>query len=487
MKNGPRIIAFSPARYKLVSSALVRLTATGLFIAALPSCALLDPSNPYGGVPRRVLSGYGLAPGPTASPTLHPTTRAVEAPITLATAVEIALDNNPELAAAHYSVDAAKAQRDVAVGAVLPKINLQGGYTYFREDRLIKPRRPGTLKVLGFTDELVTGNIVLTMPLYTGGRLRNQVKVAELIAQSTKQQLLRSRTELVFNVSSVFYSILGHQEVINSIMFSRRTLLEHHKRAKQMFDAQKAAKVDLLRTKVRLADIEQQVIRERNVLNIKRFYLANLLGLSKQDKLLQIQGELGLSDAPANLGEGLTRTLANRQDYQSLKSKIDAQQKNLDIAKARRLPEVRFRASYGNQWAADSHDKNEVGEVGVFAVIPIFEGGRIEARIRRERSRLRAQKERLRKLELHIRLEMETARSNIESTRARVSVTQQAVEQGKESLRIERAKYELGKGAIVDVLDAQSALLNSQMNYYRALADYNTALAQFRLAVGEKQ
>jgi len=25
------------------------------------------------------------------------------------------------------------------------------------------------------------------------------------------------------------------------------------------------------------------------------------------------------------------------------------------------------------------------------------------------------------------------------------------------------------------------------MNYYRALADYNTALAQFRLAVGETQ
>ena len=62
---------------------------------------------------------------------------------------------------------------------------------------------------------------------------------------------------------------------------------------------------------------------------------------------------------------------------------------------------------------------------------------------------------------------------------------EKAVEQARESLRIEREKYNLGKGAIVDVLDAQSAMLDSQTNYYRALADYNTAIAQFRLAVGQ--
>jgi len=43
--------------------------------------------------------------------------------------------------------------------------------------------------------------------------------------------------------------------------------------------------------------------------------------------------------------------------------------------------------------------------------------------------------------------------------------------QAEESPRIEREKYDLGKGSITDVLDAQSALLDSQTNYYRALAD----------------
>ena len=74
---------------------------------------------------------------------------------------------------------------------------------------------------------------------------------------------------------------------------------------------------------------------------------------------------------------------------------------------------------------------------------------------------------------------------NIGSNAQRVEATEKAIEQAKESLRIEREKYAQGKGAITDVLDAQSALLDSQTNYYQALAAYNVALAQYRLGIGE--
>ena len=455
---GLRITAFSLAR-KLVSGAMVGLTTAVLLAAALSEYA-------------------------TAS---DPTTQALQGPITLAEAIDISLANNPDLTAARYDVDEASAQRDIAFGARLPELRLEGGYASFREPRLIKPRRPGTLEVLGFTDELLAGDFVLTVPLYTGGRLRNHVIGAELITQARCQQLLHSRTELVFNVSSVFYSMLGQEEVINSLIFSQKALLQHHEKAKELFDAQKAARVDLLRTEVRLADIEQRFISERNALRIRGFLLASLLGLSGQYESLQIDGELTLMDVPTSLGQPLAAAFGNRQDYQSLRSRVTAQQKQIDIAKGERLPELSLRAAYGDRWAMDSSKHNEVGEVGVLFSVPLFEGGRIGARIRRERSRLGAQQQALRKLELQIRLEVETATSNIESTRARIAVTQKAVEQAKESLRIERSTYDLGKGAIVDVLDAQSAMLDSQTNYYRALADYNTALAQFRLAVGERQ
>jgi outer membrane protein TolC len=75
---------------------------------------------------------------------------------------------------------------------------------------------------------------------------------------------------------------------------------------------------------------------------------------------------------------------------------------------------------------------------------------------------------------------------NIQSSRERIDATRKAVDQALESLRIEGLKYDAGKGAILDVLDAQSALLDSQVNYYRALTDFHTALAQLRFATGEE-
>jgi outer membrane protein TolC len=253
---------------------------------------------------------------------------------------------------------------------------------------------------------------------------------------------------------------------------------------------QKAARVDLLRTEVRLADIEEQLLRERNILDIKRFTLARLLGWEGKDDSISIHGQLELdrkTDDIREVDSAFQSALTQREDYQALLLKIDAQQKAVASEKGVRMPRVSLNASYGDQWDEDDSDiHNEIGNVGVLVDIPLFEGGQISARINRERHRLNAVRKALDDLRLKIRVEVKTAIANIQSTEARIGVAQKAIEQAKESLRIEREKYRLGKGAIVDVLDAQAALLDSQMNYYKALAEHKTARAEYRLAIGQK-
>ena len=90
-------------------------------------------------------------------------------------------------------------------------------------------------------------------------------------------------------------------------------------------------------------------------------------------------------------------------------------------------------------------------------------------------------------MKLQIQLDVETAILNIKSASERLRATETSIAQAKESLRIEREKYAEGKGSITDVLDAQDALLNAQTAYYYALSDYNTAIAQWRLAIGEEK
>jgi outer membrane protein TolC len=295
----------------------------------------------------------------------------------------------------------------------------------------------------------------------------------------------------------MFFSILAQKRVVESLDFSRQVLQEHLKRVDALVAAQKAAEVDRLRTKVRLADIEQRLVREENVLAIQRRAWVNLLGLtptgSGADEPPFPKGELTSKqeNAVPDFNSALALAWEKRDDYLAARSALEAQARKVDVARAGHWPTVYLVGSYGERWAVGptsglGDETDDIGRIGIVAEIPIYEGGRVDAKVAEQRAKLAAARERLRKLELQIRLDVETALLNIQSSQQRIEAIKTAVEQADESLRIEREKYDLGKGAIVDVLDAQDALLESQTNYYLALADYNVAVAQLHLAVGDQ-
>jgi outer membrane protein TolC len=130
-------------------------------------------------------------------------------------------------------------------------------------------------------------------------------------------------------------------------------------------------------------------------------------------------------------------------------------------------------------------DQVDVGRVGLVLEIPLFDGHLTGAKVAEQTARQRGAQERLRKLELQIRFEVETALSEIAAARERVQTSEQAVGQAEESFRIMKEKYDLGKGTMTDVLDAQTALVTAQTSYARALADLAVADARRKLAVGE--
>ena len=430
-------------------------------------------------------SHYARPSVPTTQPTL-------DGPLTLERAVSIALAYNPDVGSKSAELEQAKAAKAGAAGAAWPALRAVGGYTHTLDDQRVVPARFNG-EAGAFSDDLLFGDLVLSVPLFTGGQISNRIKAAELLAAAAEHRFVRTREELVFNVASIFYAILGQERVIDSLVFSKKTLEEHRTRIQGLIDAQKAVKVDLLRTEVRLANIEQRLVQERNTLAIEKRVLANLMGLGTEiAQTASPAGELPTDVVQATLEDDLSVAYRRRSDYLAALAETDAQARRVDAAKGARWPQVFGRAYYGGRYGIDADrpagvsDSADVAGAGVVVELPIFEGGQIAARIHEERMRLLGASERARKLQLQVRLDIETAVLNINSSRERVLATGKSIEQAKESFDVERLKYEQGKGAIVDVLDAQSALLEAQTTYYRALADHQTARAQLRLARGEQ-
>jgi len=512
----------------------------------LSGCVTLAPTDPYKDVPVTRPEGeqpvIGIASAPEASAALPAPASDV---LTLEECTALALQNNPEILAAGLEVEAARAETRIKGAGRWPSVRLTGSYFHYQDDqRLTPPLSPGAATY--YANDVLSTDIIVRMPLYAGGRIVNEFRAAELLAKAMDDTLARTREELVFNVASTYYGILAQKHVIQSLEFSRDTLDEHLGRVKQFIEAQKAARVDALRTEVRLADLEQQLLQEKTVLEIARRLLANLLGLdARRASGLALSDTLTVPASTPKLDDELKPAFQQRNDYAAALAALEAQAKRVDVARGEREPEVSLEASYGGRWglggsgepstqpsrsatftsgaqAASSRSNTtplpggasittttsstgsistrisqsgvepadnfeDVGKIGITVDIPIFEGGRIRAQIAKERAQLHAARQRLRKLELQIRLEVETAVLTVNSAGARVRVTQKSIAEAEESLRIERAKYDYGKGAIVDVLDAQAALLGAQTSYHRALADFNIATAQVQLATGDNR
>lgn len=424
--------------------------------------------------------------------------------------IEVARRNNPSLAAGAWDIQTALAQRDVAASEKWPQISTNDSYRNYVQTQRLQPARinaePGM-----FSTSILAMDLVLKMPIFTGGRIRSEISAAEFLTLAAENRLARTWEELIFNISSAFYTILGQHRLIESLQFSREVLTKHKRRVLDMMAANKAARVDVLRTEVRIADVEQRLVREETVLEIQHRLLTTLMGITVEGGPVKVQGDLRLTGSSPNLNGALSMAYSERGDYRAARASLDAQVMKINSARAAKWPKVSLDGSYGLRVAEGIDDNgvaytkklNEVkplrgpwpnpdsnlpvGQIGVALDYPIFDGGRISSQVQEQETKLIAAQQLLRKLELQIRLDVETALLNISSARRRAEATQKAIEQSKESYRIEQEKYDLGKGSITDVLDAQSAMLDAQTNYYKALSEYNIALAQLGLATGEKR
>ena len=433
------------------------------------------------------------APGPGANPQVEEKIVDIEKDgglFSLERCIEIALAKNPEIAAAKWDISAANSRLDVAKSAFWPQLSVEGGFQkYVDSQRLIAARFNGELGV--FDEDILRGDLVGKMTLYSGGRITSEAGAAEKLSEAETKKFIRTRDELIYGVTGVFYAILGQQKIITSLEFSRRALEEHLKRVSQLFDVQKVAKVDILRTEVRLTNLKQNLIKEENTLAVQKRLLFNLMGLDVAPENALFDQKLEPAETPIDTGWLVETAMKNRPDYNAAKNRMEAQALRVEAAKAGHWPSINLVGTYGvrNAPSPENIGRNtettgDVGFIGLLVTVPLFEGGRVSAKVSEETAALAAARERLKKLELQIRQETETAALDVLSNTARINATEKSIEQAKESFRIESLKYDLGKGSITDVLDAQSAQLEAETTYYRALIDYHISMARLKLATG---
>jgi outer membrane protein len=411
-------------------------------------------------------------------------------PYTLDSIIRYALKNNPRIRIAGKNVEGEGYGLDAAQAERMPRIDFGGGVTRYRWDTPLTPivisiPLSTNTEIPEFRRTIWDTGLSFRLPLFRGGRLMRNVRVAEM-RQGVAVDTLKSTTQdLVYNLSSVFYKIAQLEKLYLANDGSVRQLEAHKKNVETQLAAGTVPRLDLLKTDVELSHaIENRLVVKNNLLSAYEL-LKSLMGMDEMATTISIAEEQKEDESYPPVEESLSRALAQRPDFKAAAKRLKVSEERIKIAWGKRLPDIYAQGRYWGQ-AGNEFAFKENYYFGLNLSIPIFDGGLIRSEINRERVELEKAKEEERSLRLAITREVRDGHLTIANALERIGVTGKALESARENLRVEMLKYETGEGTSTDVIDARTALLRAESDSYQALFDRQTALASLRRAVGDE-
>jgi outer membrane protein TolC len=242
--------------------------------------------------------------------------------------------------------------------------------------------------------------------------------------------------------------------------------------------------VEVTRAAVQRSQAEQALLVRQNELRAARLQLLHTIGLS-------MAHEIELSDTlekpagtAASLEEVLQRAAQARPDWKSQEARLKNARLLTSASKWERAPSV---AAFGDYGASGSSPANSLPTraVGVQVRLPVFDGGRRDARRAETNARLRKEEHRARDLRQQIELEVRLALDALESAREQVAVAGEALTQAERELEQARRRYQAGVANSLELTRAQSTVEQARSNNIDSLFRYNAARIDLAQASGD--
>jgi HAE1 family hydrophobic/amphiphilic exporter-1 len=409
--------------------------------------------------------------------------------LTFEDALQRALDSNESLKAAEARVRESDSRVSEARTSFLPTAD--ASYLFTPAQQAAALRIPAGIfsdNEQVFRANFTRENVLrfdVTQPIYAGGRLRYGVAATESQALSTQHQLERARQALTLDVVQAYYGALLQQQGIVVAEEGLRRAENQQRLAQTRFDAGSAAKLDVLRAGVEVANAKAILIRARSAADTALQALRAVMSLDDPAPLF-LAGSLDQETAVPGRDE-LIAGVRQRADIQALAAQRDSAVQMRKLAGADLKPIVAFTGSLQYQqdgvsqfWNGD----NRSFQAAVAIKMPLFAAPRVAAQKAVATAREQQASHAINATLDSARLELTTAVQELDSARQIVEVQVKAVELARESLSIAEVSYENGVITSSELNDARVSLMQTEWALAQAKYGVIVAGARTRFAAG---
>jgi len=255
------------------------------------------------------------------------------------------------------------------------------------------------------------------------------------------------------------------------------------KQAENQKSAGTGTGIEITRARVQLANDRQRLLVAENARRAAGLQLLRAVGL-RLDTDLVLTDKLQYVPVDAvTMEQAKTLALKERPDLGAQQEREATARLSASATKLERLPTVAAFGDYGSSGAGFDNSM-PTRTIGISVRVPLFDGGRRDARRAESASQYRAERVKTNDLKEQIELDVRLALDALRSAEEQVKVSKEGLELAENELAQARRRYEAGVAIGVEVTDAQSRLERARDNQTTALYNYNVGRIDLAQAMG---
>ncbi len=355
-----------------------------------------------------------------------------------------------------------------------PTVTLQGQGSYERSwnsKETQDSERASTPNLPDFTEQNSgTGFLVISEPLYSGGKVAADMKAAEAGIRAGRQALRTTEANVLYNVILAYADLLRDQQELEIRKLNLTELQHELDEAKARLKAGEVTRTDVAQAEAELDDEQSLSQQAADQVEISRANYAAAVG-HKPGELTPLPELRGV---PKDIDDCLKAAERDNPDLgQALWTEAGSHAK-IYSARAALRPTVSAQVEAGYQGPLSPYDPRALGrEVTVTAdvVVPLYSGGLAQSEVRQAVDQNAADQmnvadvhRTLIKTLLTLWAERHTAISTIDAEGRRVDAA-------KIEFEGMRKEYSAGERSTLDVLTAEETLRDAEINLVSAKHD----------------
>jgi outer membrane protein TolC len=388
--------------------------------------------------------------------------------LTLAAAVARALGEQPSVAAARASRDAAAAAVGVARAPLFPRVAATFSANEYKIGNLVYPLSglsPANPPI--FNSTLSQAAVSLGYTVWDFGGRRSQLDLAQAQARKADAALGATEAALIGRVANAYLDVLTDRGVLGAEQQRLAALMAEANRVTQLEAQGKAAHVDVLRLAAEVSRAEADEVGMRARLDVAERSLALLVGLPVDSVRVRLVS-VHLADTTVG-GRAALVASAERYSPDVLQAQRAAEAAAAGVGAARSawFPKLELSAAYlenGHSFTG----YRPYWSAGLQIQYPLFTGFSRSHAVRQNEAGARAANEQLRAARQTAEQSVDAALAAVTAAGATVGALRSAVEQSAEVERIRLLAVQVGSGTETDYLDAEATLLSNRASLVQA-------------------